>query len=363
MALVPAICTQCGAQIEVDNTHEAEICKYCGTAFVIEKAINNYNIRNIVNVQSGGNTINITSADLSNKYIMMARKYKFNDDFEKAEKFYTLALEGQPDNWEANFYSTYFCAMQAERGEILDKANQMQSSIVVSVELMKENVPNDGLIVCISEMQGRLQELSTYLFNSYSKYFSSNRNYPNVRKNYNYTVHAIVRILYRFGEQLEAHFFSNRQIMDIAVDSWRYALSIRKKFSSYRPIYYNSGTGDSKRSVQIEINNYASKIKSFDPAYKAPKAKGYDGCYIATCVYGSYDCPQVWTLRRFRDYILDGTWYGRTFIKCYYAISPTLVKWFGNHKWFRTFWKKYLDKMVGKLNRLGIEDTRYYDKR
>ena len=27
------------------------------------------------------------------------------------------------------------------------------------------------------------------------------------------------------------------------------------------------------------------------------------GCYIATCVYGSYDCPQVWILRRYRDEI------------------------------------------------------------
>ena len=40
MALVPAICTQCGAQIEVDDTHEAGICKFCGTAFITEKAIN-----------------------------------------------------------------------------------------------------------------------------------------------------------------------------------------------------------------------------------------------------------------------------------------------------------------------------------
>ena len=40
MALVPAICTQCGAQIDVDDTHEAGICKFCGTAFITEKAIN-----------------------------------------------------------------------------------------------------------------------------------------------------------------------------------------------------------------------------------------------------------------------------------------------------------------------------------
>ena len=42
MSLVPAICTQCGAQIEVDDSHEAGICKYCGTAFITEKVINNY---------------------------------------------------------------------------------------------------------------------------------------------------------------------------------------------------------------------------------------------------------------------------------------------------------------------------------
>lgn len=43
MPLVAAKCTQCGANIEIDNTKEAGSCKYCGTAFITEKAINNYN--------------------------------------------------------------------------------------------------------------------------------------------------------------------------------------------------------------------------------------------------------------------------------------------------------------------------------
>ena len=32
------------------------------------------------------------------------------------------------------------------------------------------------------------------------------------------------------------------------------------------------------------------------------------GCYIATAVYGSYDCPQVWTLRRYRSHIGAVVW-------------------------------------------------------
>lgn len=86
------------------------------------------------------------------------------------------------------------------------------------------------------------------------------------------------------------------------------------------------------------------------------------GCYIATCVYGSYDCPSVWTLRRFRDEVLNKNVSGRLFIKLYYAVSPTAVRLFGNNKIFRSFWKKRLDKLVNHLNEKGIENTKYIDK-
>lgn len=86
------------------------------------------------------------------------------------------------------------------------------------------------------------------------------------------------------------------------------------------------------------------------------------GCYIATAVYDSYDCPQVWTLRRFRDGTLAETWYGRAFIQVYYAVSPTLVRWFGRREWFRKPWKQFLDRMVADLNAKGVENTPYSDK-
>ena len=31
--LVPAICTQCGGQVQVDPSQEAAVCQYCGTPF------------------------------------------------------------------------------------------------------------------------------------------------------------------------------------------------------------------------------------------------------------------------------------------------------------------------------------------
>ncbi len=94
---------------------------------------------------------------------------------------------------------------------------------------------------------------------------------------------------------------------------------------------------------------------------KAP-VQSSDGCYVATAVYGSYNCPEVWTLRRFRDGILSKTWYGRAFIHTYYAISPTLVKLFGENLWFYNVCKPKLDKLVTKLNKQGVENSPYQDK-
>ena len=86
------------------------------------------------------------------------------------------------------------------------------------------------------------------------------------------------------------------------------------------------------------------------------------GCYVATCVYGSYDCPQVWTLRRFRDNTLANSVLGRAFIRTYYSISPTIVRWFGNTKWFQKLWRCPLDKLVSRLQADGVESTPYEDR-
>jgi len=85
------------------------------------------------------------------------------------------------------------------------------------------------------------------------------------------------------------------------------------------------------------------------------------GCYIATCVYGSYDCPEVWTLRRYRDGKLSASWFGKRFIQIYYSISPKVVELFGNKKWFNSLCKPILNKFVGKLRQCGLDSSSYSD--
>lgn len=120
---------------------------------------------------------------------------------------------------------------------------------------------------------------------------------------------------------------------------------------------------DQKQKFSLSVEgvavSYSFQINSEGQVVEKPSG----GCYVATAVYGSYDCPQVWTLRRYRDYSLAKTWYGRMFIRSYYAVSPTIVKYFGKTEWFKNFWRNKLDKMIQNLQENGVESTPYEDQK
>ena len=121
---------------------------------------------------------------------------------------------------------------------------------------------------------------------------------------------------------------------------------------------------DPEYTVVDKISNpyVGTATGTFSQTNSAPQSTS-GGCYVATAVYGSYDCPEVWTLRRYRDNALASTWCGRAFISTYYAISPTLVKWFGHTEWFKNMWRGTLDRMVENLQSKGYESTPYDDKK
>lgn len=139
-------------------------------------------------------------------------------------------------------------------------------------------------------------------------------------------------------------------------NTWRFINKEGKSAFSYQ---FNEGY-NYKNGFAVINETISKATRKTKPA--SSSIKSGSGCYIATAVYGSYDCPEVWTLRRYRDNVLDSTWYGRAFIRTYYAISPTLVKWFGKTDWFRSLLGKPLNKWVEKLNRRGFENTPYNDK-
>jgi len=268
--MVPAVCTQCGGKILVDDSHDAGICEYCGTPFVTEKVINNYN--NSFNIKSA--TININTEESIDRTVIISWRY--------TQKQYISKF---------HYYLT------------------------------------DGRVCVDDSVYASLEEGATASFKIDS--LKSHRIY--VKFKYVATEDYSLKI-----DRTEEKISNVIQVQ-----------------SSNTPLFLSVES--------LEFSELKLQEEKTDPTNTVGKQQK-QSCYIATAIYGSYDCPEVWTLRRYRDYTLAETWYGRAFICAYYAISPTIVKWFGKTVFFTCFWRFALDKMIKRLNTMGVVNTPYEDR-
>lgn len=140
MALVPAKCTQCGGNIEVDATKEAGMCPHCGTAFITERVIKNYNtvVNNTNNYE--GATINYYGNQaMLEKHLANARRAKEKEDWEEVEKYYNLAEECDPTCIEAIFYSSFAKAKNSLRNADLYKRKNAFGILGKSISVIDDN--------------------------------------------------------------------------------------------------------------------------------------------------------------------------------------------------------------------------------
>lgn len=159
-------------------------------------------------------------------------------------------------------------------------------------------------------------------------------------------------------------------------EAWWGCYLAQRSFDSYygyRDKYGNSGAHTKAAIMNETLSKYGRRAVQYAPkdkkeqymAVTAPeedfieslrsgkfdkKSGGGSGCYIATAVYGSYNCPEVVSLRRYRDdYLAERRW-GRAFIRFYYRVSPFLAKHIDPHSRLGRSVRAFLDKKVKKLS-------------
>ena len=343
-------CEMCGSTnlIKKDGVF---VCQSCGTQYSVEEA-KKMMVEGTVDVKG---TVKVdTSDELKNLY-EIARRAMDSDNNENAAKYYDMILVKDPKSWEANFYVVYFKAMSCKIAEIWSAANSLYNCISPIMELVNDNVTNEEeRALVIEELKLRYSLAAKMLSGAAKSHYDDidAQIKDNYTQEYINNAAECANILYLFGNALEIY-FADKYGADAAY-SWKGAIEIHNQYLPYLA---------DKESNKNQMKEYADKIRKYEADYQVPQFnESSGGCYVATAVYGSYDCPQVWTLRRYRDYTLAETWFGRAFIKAYYATSPTMVKRFGETTWFKTIGRKFLDKKVKKLNENGVADTRYYDK-
>jgi hypothetical protein len=338
----------CGSQ-DVVKDGGVFVCQSCGTKYTVEEA-KRMMVEGTVDVKG---TVKVdTSDELKNLY-EIARRAKDAENSDNAAKYYDMILIKDPGSWEANYYVVYFKSMGCKIAEIWSAASDMANCQSSVVQLIKDNETDETLQkAALEEISLRNTMISSMLFNAAKSHYEGidSSIQHNFIQEYCNNASSSAQIMYNFGDEVDAKF--EGKYSDISISAWKSGIGIHKEYVKYLE--------NKEMNINL-INSYGDKIRKYDSSYANPNVDT-SACYVATAVYGSYDCPEVWTLRRFRDFTLDETWYGRLFIKAYYATSPTFVKYYGNDKAFKAFGKRLLDKMVAKLNRRGFDNTPYKDK-
>ena len=305
-------------------------------------------------VDVSGSTVKVDHSDRLHNLYQLARRAKDDNNNEYAAKYYDMILVEDPTSWEAAFYLVYCNAMRCSIAQIKSAGNSVSNCIDTVLSLIRDHVQSeDEQDKAVSEVAMKCKHLSTLLYTAATKHFNGISEH--IQGNYLQELvdncSSARNIMYTLGNQIEAIFAGHETLHLTAADAWKDGIEKHRKMMTHFA---------DKDSNQKLILEYAAKIQKYDQSYQSPEINT-GSCYVATCVCGSYDCPQVWTLRRYRDFHLAKTWHGRMFIHTYYAASPSIVNRFGHTRFFRKLWRWALDRLVQRLNANGYKNTPYED--
>lgn len=339
------ICDRCGSHTLVQQG-ELYVCQSCNTKYAREE------VQNLVGV------VKIDQSEHLERLLLLAREAQRYGSNARARNYYRQILAIDSTIWQAIFFSAY-CSFDSgmERSRSLRLLAECLPPTLLMVRKQEEGEESlDETICTISEyIFNLLKKQARAAWGELENHEQDVRNTGHsavVRDQILADIASIGSLLLQFGDELEECFPDSEAAEELAVEAWKRGIGLKRSYL---------------KKINADIQQRAAVVQERDPEYGQPEPaprvyqpdSGY--CYIATAVYGSYDCPQVWTLRRYRDDTLAKTWYGRGFIRAYYAVSPILVRRFGKTAWFRRCWRSFLDPMVQRLQLQGVKCTPYRD--
>lgn len=105
MALIPVLCPNCGASIEIESNDETYTCKHCGTSFVTEKVINNNSYNTVHNITNNiTKVVNGDTDDDADDFFNRGLSHLKLDNITDAKRCFAEAIRKDPSGGLYYFY-------------------------------------------------------------------------------------------------------------------------------------------------------------------------------------------------------------------------------------------------------------------
>jgi len=258
------VCEMCGGK-DLVKQDGMFICQSCGTKYSVEEAK-----KMMVTIDN--------SAKLENA-LKNARRARENKNYEQAEECYKIILMEEPDNWEANFYSIYFKAMQTNIGNISQAAYSITNSTKTVLKDIKKLDDTIQQNEAITQMSTDISAFVSIMYNATIYSYNSNiKIYKNYSDNdilepvelegkircINEAHEKILpstEMLRTFGNELISEFGKNEFTDSINIQCHETALKILKEF-------HNSiaDTRIDTSGLKKYLQKYADDLKKLKPS-------------------------------------------------------------------------------------------------
>ncbi len=202
----------------------------------------------------------------NNKYLILARQARAEDNSEDAKTYYNKVREENPEDGEAKFFYTYYALYEGTVGEIPHRFGNVCQAISSSIKMVKNsNAPVAEQYKIITELANafipmtwslnrymNLKNRETKIGDSYVKVFETSTISASCKRG--------MFALRDLGDEIESIYDGDDGAMAIAVAAWKEYVSLAQKWYAYAP--------------KGEAEVYAEKIKKVDPSYEMPKKAG-----------------------------------------------------------------------------------------
>ena len=227
-----------------------------------------------------------------NKYLLLARRAREEDNAEDAKKYYDMVRTEDPDNVEAKFFYSYYRMFSDTQGHAFSNFVNFCKGIKSTVAMVMRSDDSEAdkkaflltIINCLKETydsaisankniggsNGR-EIMSTYRTTNTEMFSTIMGKYGDdvdiLLAYYNFKEYEIRfdsmhshMLKYKLGDEIESKYSSEPKLMAFALKVWKDNIAKQQ---------YEWGTSAAKECPGYP-EKYAEKIKKYDPAYQMP---------------------------------------------------------------------------------------------